>query len=47
MGKALRLISVAPDAMGSDPDSSATRTIQARSIPKSGSDPGFSRESAT
>jgi len=47
MGKALRLISVAPDAMGSDPDSSAIRTIQARSIPKSGSDPGFSRESAT
>jgi cell division protein FtsI (penicillin-binding protein 3) len=47
MGKALRLDSVAPDAKGPDPDSSAPRTIQARSIPKSGSDPGFVRESAT
>jgi cell division protein FtsI (penicillin-binding protein 3) len=47
MGKALRLDSVAPDAMGSDPDPGAPRTIQARSIPKPGSEPGASRESAT
>ncbi len=45
MGATLRMMAVAPDApntmnaLGSDPDSSAPRTIGLRSLPKSGSDP--------
>jgi len=46
MGATLRMMSVAPDAPGSDPDSSAPRTAESRSIPKSGSDPMNSRGSA-
>ena len=42
MGAALRMMSVAPDAKGSDTDSSVLRTAQTRSIPKSVSDPIYS-----
>jgi cell division protein FtsI (penicillin-binding protein 3) len=45
MGNALRMMSVAPDAMGSDPNSSAPRTADIRPVPKLGSDPMNSRGS--
>jgi cell division protein FtsI (penicillin-binding protein 3) len=39
MGGALRMMSIAPDAPGSEPNSSAPRTAQAQPFPKLGSDP--------
>ena len=46
MSAALRMMSVAPDApntKGPDPDSSVIRTAQTRTLPTSGSDPGYLR----